>query len=326
MRLLDQVGARQLPQLRRALLAWYDRNRRDLPWRRTKDPYRIWISEVMLQQTRVAAVLPRYEIFIQRFPSVQNLAAAKLASVLAEWSGLGYYRRARNLHAAAQAIVRSYGSRFPPNAAGLCQLPGIGRYSAAAIASIAFDEPVAVLDGNVERVLRRLLGRNLPKSESWNAAQQLLDRKRPGDFNQAIMELGATVCLPVEPSCVRCPIIRSCRTRGRGEPPKRKPRQRKAALVYALALRPTAVYLIQRPSIERLMPGMWELPGTDPVERAEVLFTIRHSITVTNYAVAVIARRPEDVIGGKWVRIADLQRLPLTGLAKKILRKAKIIQ
>src|ERR1700737_4857785 len=190
MELRSPTNFLRLAQLRRPLLAWYDRNRRDLPWRKTRDPYHIWISEIMLQQTRVAAVLPRYEKFLRRFPTVRKLASARVTSVLTEWSGLGYYRRARNLHAAAKEIVREQAGVLPQTADTWRKLPGIGRYTSAAIASIAFGEPVAVLDGNVARVLRRLLGSNSER-ESWNAAQQILDRKRPGDFNQAIMELGA---------------------------------------------------------------------------------------------------------------------------------------
>src|SRR6266851_7024062 len=171
------------PQIRRALLAWFEKNQRDLPWRKTSDPYRIWISEVMLQQTRVAAVILRYAAFLNRFPSVQKLASARESSVLAEWSGLGYYRRARNLHAAARVIVGDHGGNFPQTAEAWRALPGIGRYTAAAIASISFNEPVAVVDGNVERVLRRVLGSPLTKNESWDAAQSFLDPARPGDFN-----------------------------------------------------------------------------------------------------------------------------------------------
>src|SRR5581483_1631193 len=174
-------------------------------------------------------VLPRYEHFVCKFPSVKNLAAARLTAVLAEWSGLGYYHRARNLHAAAKAIVRQFGGVFPQTAESLCELPGIGRYTAAAIASIAFNEPVAVLDGNVERVLRRLCNRLNSNPQSWAAAQEALDHHRPGDFNQAMMELGATVCLPNEPLCVQCPIRKFCRTRGPGISRRTKPRQRKLA-------------------------------------------------------------------------------------------------
>jgi A/G-specific adenine glycosylase len=323
----DELDVQRLPRFRRALLAWYDQNRRVLPWRKTRDPYYVWISEIMLQQTRVAAVVPRYQEFLRRFPSVQKLAHAKAATVLAEWSGLGYYHRARNVHAAAKLITQEHGGRFPQAAEAWRELPGIGRYTAAAIASIAFGEPVAVVDGNVERVLRRLLGRTNSKNNSWNAAQQLLDRERPGDFNQAIMELGATVCLPGEPLCSSCPIRRLCRTKGRGRSGKEKPRQHKVAIACALVTGADSVLLIRRAADERLMAGMWELPMVDrPGRNSGILFTVRHSITVTDYAVTVVAQPAAAAKGAKWVRISRLNQLPLTGLAKKILQKAKIIQ
>src|SRR6266496_538718 len=182
-----RMEARDVAGLRRALLAWYEKSRRDLPWRKTRDPYRVWVSEIMLQQTRVAVVIPRYKKFLHRFQSVEKLASARVTSVLAEWSGLGYYRRARNLHAAAKIVARA--GKFPKDAEGRRELPRIGRYTAAAIASIAFDEPVAGLDGNVERVLRRLAGQTQTSAQAWGAAQSLLDHDRPGDFNQAMMEL-----------------------------------------------------------------------------------------------------------------------------------------
>jgi A/G-specific adenine glycosylase len=322
-----QVGSRNFPRLRRALLAWYDQQRRDLPWRKTSDPYRIWVSEIMLQQTRVAAVTLRYEQFLRRFPSVQKLAAARAASVLAEWSGLGYYRRARNLHAAARTLVRERGAGFPQNAEAWRTLPGVGRYTAAAIASIAFNEPVAVLDGNVERVLRRLGGRAQTSQQTWVAAQELLDRERPGDFNQAMMELGATVCLPGQPQCAACPIRKFCLTRGHGECAKRKTRQRKREIIYVLAQTKNSVRLVRRSSDASLMPGMWELPASASLNNSdELLFWLRHSITVTDFKVRVV--RPRRVLRGKgrWVNISSLNALPLTGLARKILGKARIIQ
>ncbi|MGH9508677.1 MAG: A/G-specific adenine glycosylase, partial [Terriglobales bacterium] len=167
---------REQRKLRVRLLAWYDRHRRDLPWRRTRHPYRIWVSEIMLQQTRVAAVLGHYREFLRRFPSLRRLAAARPESVLAAWSGLGYYRRARSLHAAARVLVREHGGRFPRRVEEWRRLPGVGRYTAAAIASIAFDEPTAVVDGNVERVLQRLLGERLAAKAMWKAADALVSR------------------------------------------------------------------------------------------------------------------------------------------------------
>ncbi len=322
---IAKLSSHQSSQLRSTLLAWYDQNRRDLPWRRTRDPYRIWVSEIMLQQTRVAAVLPRYERFLIKFPTVEKLASARLAAVLAEWSGLGYYHRARNLHAAAKVIVQNRGGQFPVTARELRELPGIGRYTAAAIASIAFNEPVAVVDGNVERVLFRMV-KTRGKLGVWNIAQQLIDRARPAEFNQAMMELGATVCLPGEPECGKCPIRRFCRTRGRGQPRKSKPRQKKTAAFYGLATRPKAVFLVQRSNYESLMPGMWELPKLDtPHAENHGLFRVRHSITITDYIVTVVQSTQTDVAQGKWVRISRINDLPLTGLTKKILRKAKII-
>src|SRR5208282_5439296 len=196
------------------LLAWYDQHARDLPWRESRDPYRVWLSEIMLQQTRVAAVIAHYHEFLRRFPTVEKLAAAREPSVLAAWSGLGYYRRARMLHAAAKVIVRELGGEFPASEEALRELPGIGRYTAAAIASIAFGEPVAVVDGNVERVLQRLSGKRLAGEELWEASTHLLDAKRPGDFNQAMMELGAVVCTPRAPACLTCPVAELCATHG----------------------------------------------------------------------------------------------------------------
>jgi len=315
---------RDLPRLRPALLAWYERHRRELPWRRTRDPYRVWVSEIMLQQTRVAAVLPRYESFLKKFPTVGKLAASRESLVLAEWSGLGYYRRARNLHAAAKIVNRK--GAFPRSAQGWRELPGIGRYTAAAISSIAFGEPVAVLDGNVKRVIGRL-GRIRSAGELWNAAEVLLDRNRPGDFNQAMMELGALVCLARQPLCSNCPIQSFCRSCGHDHQNKTAPARAKREVAYALVRAHGSLRLVRRPADDRLMPGMWELPQVDGVETSEKpLFTLRHSITVTDYVVSVLA--PADQAGrqGRWVHISRLNRIPLTGLAKKILRRAKIIE
>jgi A/G-specific adenine glycosylase len=319
-----QLDSRRSPHLRRPLLTWYGNNRRDLPWRRTRDPYHIWVSEIMLQQTRVAAVLVRYAEFLKRFPSVQKLASAREASVLAEWSGLGYYRRARNLRAAAKIVATA--GNFPQDSKSWRALPGIGRYTAAAIASIAFNEPVAVLDGNVERVLRRLLGGIRSSAKLWNNAQQLLDHDRPGEFNQAMMELGATVCLPGKPQCGNCPIQKFCRTRGRGKAISRKPRQQRREITYALARRQNSVFLVCRSKTSSLMPSMWELPELASRKASDQrLFSLRHSITITDFSVRVVDRMQPDT-SGVWVRISRLGALPLTGLAKKILRKAGVIQ
>jgi A/G-specific adenine glycosylase len=280
----------------------------------------------MLQQTRVAVVVERYEPFLRRFPSVQALAAARESSVLAEWSGLGYYRRARNLHACAKVVARERAGDFPNTADGLQALPGIGKYTAAAIASIAFGEPVAVVDGNVERVLARLVGSATANGHSWKLAQEILDTSHPGDFNQAMMELGATVCLPQQPQCATCPLRRFCRTRGPGENSARKSRQFKRELTYGLGRRNDSVLLVQRPEDRSLMPGMWELPEiARPHVPGEPLFSLRHSITVSNFTVRVMALAPPTP-RGTWVRHSRLSTIPLTGLAKKILRRAEIIK
>jgi len=313
---------------RARLLAWYDAHARDLPWRKSCDPYRVWLSEIMLQQTRVAAVIEHYYEFLKRFPTVEKLAAAREASVLAAWSGLGYYRRARMLHAAAKLIARNHGGQFPPTSAELLTLPGIGRYTAAAIASIAFGEPVAVVDGNVERVLQRLEGQSLAGEKLWEAAAKLLDRERPGDFNQAMMELGATVCTPRAPACLACPVLELCATRGELPGAAKARPQKKREIHYALDLRngdgaaSRKVFLVQRPANASLMPGMWELPEIQPPNDAKPDFVVRHSITVTNYTVQVW-RKPAASLGdGRWVGAESLGRVALTGLARKILRHA----
>jgi A/G-specific adenine glycosylase len=313
-------------RFRRYLLAWYECHRRDLPWRASRDPYRVWLSEIMLQQTRVAAVIAHYQEFLRRFPVVQKLAAAREASVLAAWSGLGYYRRARMMHAAAKVIVRQHAGKFPTNAEGLRALPGIGRYTAAAIASIAFDEPVAVVDGNVERVLQRVSGKRLAGEELWTAANHLLDAKRPGDFNQAMMELGATVCTPRAPGCLTCPVIALCATRGELAATTKLPPQKKREIHYALHCRDGEVFLVQRTRDASLMPGMWELPQLASMDGTDRLsFSVRHSITVTDYTVRVWRDTTSSPIGGKWIPVERLQKIALTGLARKILHRAELL-
>jgi A/G-specific adenine glycosylase len=314
------------PRLRRQLLAWYDRHKRELPWRRDCDPYRVWLSEIMLQQTRVAAVIEHYQEFLRRFPTVQKLAAARESSVLAAWSGLGYYRRARMLHAAAKVIVREHGGKFPSTELELRELAGIGRYTAAAIASIAFGESVAVVDGNVERVLQRVAGKRLAGEDLWNAASRLLDKSRPGDFNQAMMELGAVVCTPRAPACLTCPVVELCATRGELPATAKAPAQKKREINYALHVRDEEVFLVQRPRTASLMAGMWDLPEVATVNgTSTALFTLKHSITVTDYTVRVWRESQESILAGKWISVARLPKVALTGLARKILRKAQIL-
>ena len=309
-----------LPRFQLGLLRWFDGKRRELPWRADREPYHVWISEVMLQQTRVAVVRDRYPEFLRRFPSVDQLAAAKVADVLAAWSGLGYYRRAGALHAAARQLVNQ-GRGFPQRAEELASLPGVGRYTAAAIASIAFDQPCAVVDGNVERVLRRLFG--VRERDAWSVAEQLLSRSRPGDFNQAMMELGAIICLPKAPLCHECPVFAWCRTRAAGT--ARRPLSRhKRPIAYRLSVRKQSVFLVQRENHKSLMPGMWELPQTHP-RAGEPTLRLRHAITNTDYEVSVYRTTRANGSRGRWVSLAAAERLPLTGLTQKILRRSNLI-
>lgn len=329
---LTAVAAKNLSAFRRLLLRWYDQNRRDLPWRKTRDPYRIWLSEIMLQQTRVAAVLGHYRVFLERFPNVTSLAAASEDDVLAAWSGLGYYRRARMLHQCARKVVEEHGGRFPESAEALRAFSGIGRYTAAAVASIAFDEPVAVVDGNVERVLERLDRRTLTSEQSWQRAQQLLSKARPGDFNQAMMELGATICLPRDPLCPVCPVRRWCATQGEIPRTRSSVRQKQTEIWCALERCNGQVRLAQRPKTASLMAGMWELPqwadAPPASSQVEIWRTFRHSITVTDYTVHVLRfsvgnRGPS--VRSKWIAIGRIPEMPITGLTRKILKADGII-
>ena len=360
-------------------MSWYHANARALPWRGTADPYHIWVSEIMLQQTRVAAVIDHYNEFLRRFPTLVSLALAPEADVLAAWSGLGYYRRARMLHKAAQFIMTERRGTLPASSAELLTLPGIGEYTAAAIASIAFGENVAVVDGNVERVVLRLTGRPSEDTAAAHAfiraqAQALLPQARvqpsrrdqlsafapgaplpanpAGDHNQAMMELGATVCLPHEPLCSECPLSALCSTRGEHPTPQRAPqRSQPVACLLDLRKRGTAteVLLERRPADAAVMPAMYELPPLplDAVEGLEPALRIRHSITNTNYYVQVFSSRrsasgsagkrngaaaqalrsalPADSGDLHWTRTTSLAGLPLTGLTRKILMRLKIM-
>jgi A/G-specific adenine glycosylase len=313
------LGSRDRVTFRNRLLRWYDVNKRDLPWRNTSDPYRIWVSEIMLQQTRVAAVLEHYRRFLGHFPNVKVLARSREQSVLAAWSGLGYYRRARNLHAAAKVVAFERAGEFPKCAAELQELPGIGRYTAAAIASIAFGERAAVVDGNVERVLQRVTGTpNLGKQETWELAGALISPKRPADFNQAMMELGALVCLPREPKCLACPVIGFCATRGAHASAEKEIRKREM-IAYNFVRVDDRIQLVQRPKDASLMPGMWELPQLTAVNGDKPATRFKHSILNTDYDVAVYADIGASA-NASWVSHSHLPKLALTGLARKILR------
>ena len=391
-------------RFRESLMEWYRLHARELPWRGTTDPYEIWVSEIMLQQTRVAAVIEHYNEFLRRFPTLMALSLADERDVLAAWSGLGYYRRARMLHKAAQFIVMEREGRFPGTAAQLRTLPGIGEYTAAAIASIAFGEAVAVVDGNVERVILRLTGKPneataatkafvrdeaqklMPtvdavsvaepdagetkrRPRGWDADERIalaaavrpreraggdepwgLRRSRePGDHNQAMMELGATICMPKAPLCLQCPVYNFCNTRGEHRTPPRAP-QRSRPIAYLLDLRKkgtvTEVLLAHRPADASLMPGMYELPALpmESVEGREPVLRVRHSITNTNYYVQVFTPGGEDGSGKQgggnqlrkavpnpirdllWVPVMRLPGIPITGLARKILQRLDVME
>jgi len=314
----------QVRNLRRVLLAWYDAHRRDLPWRNDTNPYRVWVSEIMLQQTRVGAVLDHYARFMKRFPTLTALARAREQSVLAAWSGLGYYHRARRMHQAAKVIVREYGGQFPSRAEDWLRLPGIGRYTAAAIASIAFGEAIAVVDGNVVRVLTRLAGEPLKNGQAWERAQALLDSSRPGDFNQAMMELGATVCTPKAPKCLLCPLTNFCQTRGE-HPSSNQASRKSKQLCYALVERHGAVLLVQRDAKARLMAGMWELPQIDEslLSGRVPVACLRHSITDTDYKILIFRPAEFDAPNAAWFTQKQWQRMALTGLARKILTRLR---
>ena len=338
-------SAQKISAFRRWLLDWYGQHRRDLPWRRSRDPYGIWVSEIMLQQTRVAVVIDRYRAFMKRFPTLIALALASEEEVLALWSGLGYYRRARSLHKAARFVAAQHNGNLPSTAAELRALPGIGAYTAAAISSIAHGEAVAVVDGNVERVLCRLQGwaagasLRRPLSE---LANRLVAPHRPGDFNQAMMELGATICTPRNPQCPICPVAAHCVTRGEHQTAAR-PAMLSREIAHALVLRcaaggkmgqPQEVLLERRPAHLTVMPGLWQLPALPDaaVPDAELRMTVRHAIMRVNYCVRVrslpqeeVDRLADNTGERRWVPLDEAGQLALTGLTRKVLARARLL-
>ena len=336
-----------------ALLAWYDRHRRDLPWRappgRTPDPYRVWLSEIMLQQTTVATVASYFDRFVARWPEVSALAAASLDEVLHVWQGMGYYARARNLHACARAVVARHGGRFPDTAAELRRLPGIGDYTAAAIAAIAFDRREAAVDGNVERVVARLyaVGEPLPaaKQRLRRLAAGLVPPRRAGDFTQAMMDLGAVLCTPRRPRCVLCPWRGACAAAAGGIAealPARaaKPeRPLRHGAAFWLVRGDGAVLLRRRPE-EGLLGGLYEVPSTEwreaPWSDAEALAAaplpeaawtrlpgaVEHGFTHFRLELAVWAARTEAAPDGVWVRPREFRDYAFSTLMKKLARYA----
>lgn len=344
---------RGAPDPRRdGLLRWYRKHRRDLPWRGNRDPYAVWVSEIMLQQTRVETVIPFYRRFLERFPTVRALAGAPEADVLAAWSGLGYYRRARNMRAAARAVMREHGGRVPADPAGLRALPGIGRYTAAAIASIAFGVPAAAVDGNVIRVLARWYGLRGGRDDARlrreveARADELAPGPSPGEWTQALMELGATRCLPRAPLCERCPVSESCRALRSGRP-DRFPRAAKAAAVKrerrvlllirrrslilllpdpadgGVTLSPPSAILRGRADSRRVAAALARAHGARPLGTGAAR-TIRHRTYSHDYSVEVweaTATQPQGARRAtpraRWSRLADLAKLPVRALTLK---------
>ncbi|MDO3378125.1 A/G-specific adenine glycosylase [Geoalkalibacter halelectricus] len=338
----------------RRLLAWYGAAGRDLPWRRTRDPYRIWLSEVMLQQTTVEAVVPYYERFLQALPDVRRLAAASLDEVIALWAGLGYYSRARNLHAAARRVVAEHGGIFPADLDELLALPGIGRSTAGAILSIAFDRPAPILDGNVRRVLCRLFAleenprAGAAEKQLWAWAAALTPADHPHDYAQAIMDLGATLCVPRRPDCPRCPLADLCRARALGLAEKlplaAAKRKVPEVVRVALVIRRGDEVLVWRRPYRGLLGGLWEFPdaevaaGGSPDETAAELAArqgatgvqsiggVRHAYSHFRLDLRLYAAdlaepgRVAESDQSRWVAASALNELPLHGAHKKALR------
>jgi A/G-specific adenine glycosylase len=285
-----------LSRLRRRLLDWFDRCQRDLPWRCNRDPYRIWVSEIMLQQTQTATVIPFFIRFLKAFPTLEGLAAANEQDVLRHWEGLGYYRRARHLHRAAQQIVEEHAGLFPRDANALSTLPGMGRYTVGAVLSQAFDQRLPILEANSQRVLCRIFGvRENPmhgpvRRRLWEIAAAILPRRRVGDFNQALMEVGALICTPAAPRCAACPLNTACianRLKLQESIPSRAPRKA-SALVREIGIvvrRSPQVLLVQR-SAEGRWPSLWEFPH-DRLEEQETLEEAAHGLALRTLGIRV---------------------------------------
>jgi len=342
------------PPITRKLLTWFHREKRQLPWRGTRDPYRIWVSEVMLQQTTVSAVRSRYAPFLARFPSLRSLARAREESVLAAWSGLGYYARARNLRRAAQVIEREHQGRVPRKPEQLERLPGFGRYMAAAVASLAYGERAAAAEANVTRVLSRLFAidgiaeRRSHQERVLSIAERLLPRRNPGDLTAALMDLGQTICTPRQPRCSRCPVREQCRARRAGDPeryPARRAKPRFVDVVVAAAVaRRGARALLVRPGSRRLA-GMWQFPCAEgrTLERARrelskmvrplgyrlslapsgharhTIMNRRMAITIFSASVQPPKANPPSLAGkSRWFLRRDLERAAIPTLTRKI--------
>lgn len=328
---------RSAAPLHAALLRWYRRAKRDLPWRRDPTPYRVWVSEIMLQQTTVAAVTPKYEAFLRRFPDPAALAAAPEEDVLSHWAGLGYYSRARNLHRAAAAIMTEHGGRIPADFDAILSLPGVGRYTAGAVLSIALGKPYPVVDGNVIRVLSRLLGMPGRTGDPafvrtiWSEAEKILSREKPGDWNQALMELGATLCSPRAPSCDACPLTGHCvafqKNLQSAFPEPNTPRQSVRVRWTCLWIEKNRqVLLWRRSSKERLLKNLWGFPEAERLRATNgaPIAHVDHSITCHRLSVelrtGVLRNGAPLPREAHWVPRRELPQRLVSSLWRKLLR------
>lgn len=329
-----------------ALLTWFDNHKRDLPWRKDRTPYSVWLAEIMLQQTTVATVKGYYKKFLAHFPTVHDLANAPLEDVLHLWQGLGYYSRARNLHQCAQTVVGQHGGNFPQTAAELQKLSGIGPYTAAAVAAIAFDEATTVVDGNVERVISRLFALKIPLPDSRphirEYATKLTPQRRAGDYAEAMMDLGATLCTPRTPQCHLCPLQHLCKAQKQGITaalPYRKPktkRPEKQGLAYCILNHKQQILLRKRPETG-LLAQLWEVPhtgweadtlpahiqGLQQTEHGEITHIFTH-FKLTLAVKTVYTPKALNLTAGEWVNLADLHQKPLPTLMKKVLKQAQL--
>ncbi len=338
---LPVAHGKALPQIQRAfhhdLLRWYRRHHRKLPWRATRDPYKIWVSEVMLQQTRVTVVRDYYDRWIRVFPNIEALARAPYDRVLKLWEGLGYYSRARNLHRAAQSISDVFHKRSINKFVQLVRLPGIGRYTAGAVASIAFGERVPVVDGNVARVLSRVfdirtdIRKSATQRRFWKLADSLVPQNDPGQFNQAMMEVGALLCTPLSPRCDICPLNRVCLARARGTvvrlPNRGRPRKPKSVTHDAVLVRNGAKVLLQRRPSRGLLAGLWELPSvkTRRFRRGRQVLTLRHTITDRRILLRVFESRLKNSLKPDgtwcWASSTDLTHLVMPAAHRRALEQ-----
>ena len=332
----NQIPSGIRTRIRTALLRWYDCNKRDLPWRRTRDPYAIWVSETMLQQTRVGTVLPYYHRFMKVFPSVEALDQAPLDAVRNVWSGLGYYQRAANLKKAASVLMNRHNGQIPADYQALLCLPGGGQYTAGAVLSIAFDRRYSAPDGNARRVYARLVGLTDPRAIN-EMAGQMVSHVRPGDFNQAVMELGATVCLPAKPRCERCPLAYRCHAKSVGafKLQLRRPTRTKAVQwPLTLAKWRSRILLHRRPDTG-ILASLWELPTPkslpaeiidETFQRGDPVALIHHSITDMRITAPVYLLQCKIPVKGpewRWVNPANLHTYPLSSLSTKALSAAR---